>query len=216
MGITVYGNPASPYVRSVLIGLEEKGAPYEVARLGFEDVKQRPYLDRHPFGRIPAFEHDGFALYETQAILRYLDVVFPHNSLQPSDARAAARMDQLIGICDWYVFQQIGVPIIFQRFVKPALMGGAPDERVIADAMPQAQTCMAAIAKLAQAPFLTGAQMTIADIMLAAHLSMAVNCTPEGKTLIAPHARLSEWLARMQARPSMQKTDVFKQPAQAA
>jgi hypothetical protein len=52
--------------------------------------------------------------------------------------------------------------------------------------------------------------------MLAAHLSMAVNCTPEGKALIAPHARLSEWLTRMQARPSMQKTDVFKQPAQAA
>ncbi len=38
-------------------------------------LKQEPYLARHPFGRIPAIEHDGFALYETQAILRYVDAV---------------------------------------------------------------------------------------------------------------------------------------------
>ena len=117
-GFIVHAIPGSPYVRAALLALEEKGADYKLAAMQFGTLKQEPHLSRHPFGRIPAFEHDGFALYETQAILRYLDVVFPHNSLQPSDARTAARMNQLIGICDWYVFQQIGIPIIFQRFVK--------------------------------------------------------------------------------------------------
>ena len=103
----VHGVPGSPYVRAALLTLEEKGAEYELAAMALGTLKQQQYLSRHPFGRIPAFEHDGWLLYETQAIMRYVDAVVPGPRLQPEEPRAAARMNQLIGIVDWYLMPQV-------------------------------------------------------------------------------------------------------------
>src|ERR1700747_372122 len=102
----VHGIPGSPYVRAALLSLEEKGAEYELAAMAPGTLKQQPHLSRHPFGRIPAFEHDGWMLYETQAIMRSVDDVVPGPRLQPEEPRAAARMNQLMGIAGWYVITQ--------------------------------------------------------------------------------------------------------------
>ena len=85
-GMIVHGIPGSPYVRATLLALEEKGAEYELAAMGFSALKQQPHLSRHPFGRIPAFEHDGWMLYETRAIMRYVDAVV-HGCSRKSRAR---------------------------------------------------------------------------------------------------------------------------------
>jgi glutathione S-transferase len=70
--IVVYGVPGSPFLRAVEMGLREKSAAYRLEVIAPGDTKSEAYLKRHPFGRVPAFEHGDFALYETQAILRYL------------------------------------------------------------------------------------------------------------------------------------------------
>src|SRR5437763_13423448 len=115
----VHGIPGSPYVRAALLALEEKGADYELAPMAFGTLKQEPHLSRHPFGRIPAFEHDGWMLYETRAIMRYVDAVVPGPRLQPEEPRAAARMDQLMNITDWYLMPQVSAKITFNRVVVP-------------------------------------------------------------------------------------------------
>src|SRR5207237_9958983 len=71
----VHSMPGSPFGRTVLAALEEKGARYRLAPLTAGASKSPEHLARHRFGRIPVLEHDGFSLYETQAILRYLDRV---------------------------------------------------------------------------------------------------------------------------------------------
>ena len=83
--------PAARYGRAVLAALEEKRAPFRLALVPPGTMRAEPHLARHPFGRVPAFEHDGFVLYETQAILRYLDRVLPAPPLTPADPKAAAR-----------------------------------------------------------------------------------------------------------------------------
>ena len=82
-GMIVYGIPGSPYVRAALLALEEQGAEYEFSPMAPGALKQEPHLSRHPFGRIPAFEHDGWKLYEAQAIMRYVDAIVPSPRLQP-------------------------------------------------------------------------------------------------------------------------------------
>ena len=74
MPMTIHGPNYSTYVRTVRLVLEEKGQPYELAEVDTlkGETKQHPHLGRHPFGMVPAFEHDGFELYETGAIIRYL------------------------------------------------------------------------------------------------------------------------------------------------
>jgi glutathione S-transferase len=66
----VYGIPGSPYLCSALMGFVEKNAPYRLAVMAMGEHRSEEHLRRHPFARIPVLEHDGFRLYETQAILR--------------------------------------------------------------------------------------------------------------------------------------------------
>jgi glutathione S-transferase len=63
----VHSVPGSPFGRAVLAILEEKGAPYRLAPLAPGAHRSPEHLARHPFGRVPALEHGGFSLYETQA-----------------------------------------------------------------------------------------------------------------------------------------------------
>jgi len=203
--IVVYGVPGSPFLRAVLVGLEEKGAAYRVQALSPPEIKSEAYLKRHPFGRVPAFQHGDFALYETQAILRYVDAVFPQPALTPADARVAARMNQIIGINDWYFFPKAASAIVFQRIIGPALLGLPTDEAAVAAAVPMARVCVDELERLiGTQQFLAGDRLSIADIMLAPQIDYLA-MTPEGQTLLKG-TRLAAWLARMQARPSMAAT----------
>ena len=58
------------------------------------------HLSRHAFDRIHTLEHDGFLIYGTQAILRYLDRILLESALTPHVATAAARTDQLRNVND--------------------------------------------------------------------------------------------------------------------
>lgn len=202
--IVVHGVPGSPYVRAVLLGLNEKGAAYRLAAMGFGDSKSAAHLARHPFGRIPVMDHGDFQLYETQAILRYLDAVLPGAALRPNAPRAAARMDQICGITDWYLFPQASATIGFQRLILP-MMGGTTDEAAVAAAVPNTRRVFGVLdGLLGDQPFLAGETLSIADLMVAPHLDFLAQ-TPEGAELLAG-TRLSAWLERMRARPSMVAT----------
>lgn len=201
----IFGFDGSPFVRSVRMALEEKGQPYRLQFMKPGDQRGEDYVRRQPFGRVPAIEHGDFGLYETQAILRYVDAVFPSPALQPRDPRATARMDQIIGINDWYLFPQATAVIAFQRIVGPALMGLTPDEEVIAAAAPKATTCIVELDRLlGDAPFLAGDELSLADLMVAPQLDYLA-ATPEGRAPLKGTG-LEGWLQRMRARPSMQAT----------
>jgi glutathione S-transferase len=200
--IVVWGIPGSPFVRSVQMGLEEKGAAYRVHAISPQELNGEAHLKRHPFGRVPAFAHGDFGLYETQAILRYLDDIFPEPAFEPADPRAAARMNQIIGINDWYFFPKVAAEIVGQRIVGPTLLGMKTDEAVVAAAVPLGRVCIAEFDRLLGAqPFLAGDQLSVADLMLAPQIDFFA-ATPEGKAMLAG-TRLAAWLRRMNARPSM-------------
>lgn len=205
-GFIVHSIPGSPFGRSVLATLAEKGAAvrFEAVRPG--TLKAQPHLSRHPFGRIPVLEHDGFTLYETQAILRYLDRILPEPALTPSDPKAAARMDQMMNVSDWYLFQGAGNVIGFQRVVGPRLLGLTPDEAAIAEAMPKAEAVFAELSRsLGEQPYFAGERLSLADLMLAPQVDFFAE-TPEWTTLTAGRDNLVAWLARVGERPSMLST----------
>jgi glutathione S-transferase len=202
----VYSIPGSPFGRAVLATLEEKDAPYRLSPVAPGTFRSPEHLARHPFGRVPVLEHEGFRIYETQAILRYLDRVLPTPPLTPDDPKAAARMDQLMGVNDWYLFQGVGNVIGFQRVVGPRLLGLTPDEAVIEAAMPKAHAVFAELARLlGDQPYFVGEAITLADMMLAPQVAFFTE-TPEWAVLGAPNANLAAWMERMATRPSFQAT----------
>jgi glutathione S-transferase len=199
---TIYAVPGSPYVRSALLGLEEKGCDWRLHAMPFGAFKAPEHLTRHPFGRIPVMDHGDFRLYEVQAILRYLDRIVPQPSLTPRDPRAEARMNQICGITDWYFMPQVSAAITFQRLVAPKI-GRPVDEARIADAIPRAQVCVTEISRLlGEQLFMAGDELSIADLMLAPHLTMFAE-TAEGASMLQPHINVRSWVERMNARPSM-------------
>jgi glutathione S-transferase len=208
--------PGSPFARAVLLALEEKAAPYELVPVTPGTLRAPQHLSRHPFGRVPVLEHGDFKLYETQAILRYLDRVLPEPALTPADPRRAALMDQAMNVNDWYLFQGAGGVIGFQRIVGPRLMGLTCDETALTAAVPKARTAFDELGRLLGAqPYFTGDTLTLADLMLAPQLDFLEH-TPEWQPLTANHTNLRQWLARMQARSSMQATTWEQVSARAA
>jgi glutathione S-transferase len=204
---TLFGATYSVYVRIARLALEEKRIPYRLVEIDIfaEGGPPADYLRRHPFGRIPAFEHDGFRLYEAGAISRYVDEAFPGPPLQPSEPRARARMNQIIGILDSYAYRTLVWDIFVERVRAPA-NGRTPDEAKIAAALPKAGTCLQALEDLMGAnPWLASATLTLADLH-AAPMFAYLRLAAEGTALMADHPGLQRWWQAIAARPSMPAT----------
>ena len=205
----VFGAPYSVYVRAVRLALEEKGVPYELVPIDiFAPGGAPPELQvRHPFGKIPAFEYAGFSLYEAGAITRFVDEVFPGPSLQPDDARARARMNQIISILDSYAYRTLVWDIYVERVSRPA-SGASSDEQRIATALPKAEVCLSALSELMDgSPWLTGSAISLADLH-AAPIFAVFRLAPEGARLLADHDALVQWWVRVSARQSFLRTQV--------
>src|SRR5262249_2899885 len=129
--------------------------------------KEAEHRERHPFGFVPAFGHDGLMIYETGAITRYIDRAFPGPALQPKDPKHLARMDQMIGIIDFYAYPSIITKIVMQRVVAP-MLGGTCDVKVAESGLENARLSLQEFDRLSgSAPFLVGDELTLADLHLA-------------------------------------------------
>ena len=213
MTIVVHTIPGSPFARMALLACEEKGVPWRIEAMAPGQHKQPEHLARHPFGRVPAIEHDGFWLYEAQAIVRYIDAAFPGPSLTPGDAKGVGRMSQVMNIMDWYVMPSLTSGIGFNRVVAP-IFGIPVNEEAVQAAIAPGRVCLKALEDILGAqPYFAGDAVSLADLVAVAHLDM-IPGTPEGAELLAGSPLLA-WLDRMAERPSVQRTAMARIMAEA-
>jgi glutathione S-transferase len=200
MALVLHGYRYSVYNRIARLALAEKGVAYDRVEVNpFAPDMPQSYRALHPFGRVPALVHDGFVLYETGAIIRYIDRAFPGRPLQPTDPQALARMDQVIGIVDAYGYW----PMVRQVFALRVFRGrtGQPvDEAEVARGLAAAPKVLAALEPLVDE------ELTLADLHLGAMMAYFV-LAPEGATLLRNYPRLTRWWDRVSARPSFAATD---------
>lgn len=203
----IYGPNFSTYVRSVRLALEEKAVEYglhEVNILAGEHI-QADHLARNPFGKVPSFSHDGLTVYETSAILRYIDRAFPGVTLQSSEIKQAARGDMAIGIIDSFAYSCMIGKLVWQRMVTP-MLGGTPDDAIVAESLDRVRLCTREFDRLlAGHPWFGGASVGLADLHVAPVFAYVIG-TEEGREIIGGFPALSDWFERMSARDSMQKT----------
>ena len=206
---TIFGAPYSVYVRAVRLALEEKGVDYELVPVDIFGPGGPPaeHMARHPFGKIPAFEHTGFRLYEAGAITRYIDEVFRCPPLHPGDPCGRARMNQIISILDSYAYRTLVWDIYVERVARPA-RGVATDEERVAAALPKAEVCLSELSELmGEEPWLAGPAISLADLH-AAPMFAAFRLAPEGHHLLGRHDRLAAWWDRVSTRESFLRTRV--------
>ncbi|MEY9359689.1 glutathione S-transferase [Bradyrhizobium yuanmingense] len=141
--VIVYGFPRSTFVNIVRLVLIHKDVAYR-----FEDLEpvmgRSEHLALHPFNRVPIFRHGDFTVYETRAIVGYIDEVFAGARLTPAGPEARARMNQWIGVVDSYVYPYMIYHVTHERLVFPEL-GIPSDEKVVAHALPKVENALVTI-----------------------------------------------------------------------
>jgi glutathione S-transferase len=144
---------------------------------------------------VPTLEVDGEFLYETEAITQYLDTVLANNKYSPAEPMRQARMRQIMGIVDSYLYPPAIGTIVIQRLT------GKIDEAKLKDAIAPAKLALEAIESLVTpAPYLLGSEITIADFYLIP-LFVYLSTTPEFEPLTAQTPQLLTWWEKVSQLP---------------
>jgi glutathione S-transferase len=195
--VTVFGASYSVYVRIVRLVLEETRTPYELVEIDIfaKDSLPADYADRHPFGRIPAFEHDGFRLFETDAIAGYILERFGDGGLLPADVAQRARMRQIMRIMDNYAYPWLVWGVFVEEMERNRL------GQLTAEELERGRKCVTVLSELAGDEYLAGTQLSLADLWALPMLTY-LDLAPAGRKLLQDAPKLSAWLARMRSRPA--------------
>jgi len=197
--LKVHYHPFSTFARRVRIALIEKNIPAELVEVDMVARAHRSpaYLALNPYGRVPTLEEDGFVLYESTAILEYLEATHPTPPLVPADARGRALVSMHMKLCDLQLARQTGTIIFPKRFLPKERW----DEAAMAQAKKEIEKHLAVVET----------QIAGKDWMVGDRYSLVEVCyTPFVEFLplveVAPPPAVAAWVARMLARPSAQAT----------
>jgi glutathione S-transferase len=199
----LYGFPASPNTWKVRAVAAHIGLPLDLEIVDLSKGQQRTpeYLALNPTGRTPTLVDGDFTLWESTAIMHYLANQKP-NSLWPNNARARA------DIMRWESWQlqhwsEACAPMVFQRLVKKLLNLGPPDAAVLEKATEGFHREARVLdAHLAKQPYLTGSDLTLADIPVAASIAYH----KEAAMPLEPYQNIRNWFARVSALPAWRQT----------
>lgn len=208
MAITFYYGSGSPFAWRVWLALELKGAQYTQKIISFSDREHKTpeYLALNPRGKVPLIVDDGFALYESAAILEYLDERFAQGvRLFPGDVRQRAVVRRLVQEADQYLGASME-GLLTQVLFRPREQW---DDARIAKAREQFAAEIAAWESLAAGPWLAGSDLSAADLTAYPHLALALRLDKRKPDLdiaglVGP--RMRAWMAEVEALPCFEKT----------
>jgi len=197
--LAILGDARSSYTWTVRMALAEKGVAYrlEQAIPGSAEIKAI-----HPFDRIPAMRDGDIELYETRAILGYIDDAFDGPSLLPQGgAGAKAHGEQWISVINCYVYDAMVRRYVLQ-YIFPKGASGEPDRAVIDTAVPEIDRQLAVFEQgYGSRDYLAGTAPSMADYLLAPIL-FYLEKFPEGAALLGKYPNIRRAQALMRARES--------------
>ncbi|MGH6934102.1 MAG: glutathione S-transferase family protein [Dongiaceae bacterium] len=206
MALDFYYGSGSSFAWKVWLVLEQKQIPYDFKLLSFDKQETRApaFLALNPRGRVPTIVHDGFALWESTAILEYLEERFPERPLLPKDVKARAMVRRLMCEADNYL-----APALNELFNATLF---APEEKQDAGRIAKAQDGM--VAELARwDALLTGEYLagglSLADFAAFPHARLVQRIDqrqPRNGIGGRMPGRVAAWIKRIEAMPYYAKT----------
>jgi glutathione S-transferase len=201
--LKIYGHPFSSNARKVHWALEELGLAYtyEVIDWMRGEHKQPDYLRINPLGRVPAIVDGDVTMFESNAILCYLEERYGHGTLLPRDAAPRAE------VYEWMWWQasdlsRVMLEPFLARFFASMGMGPLDDARQRSLIGATAAPLDALETRLKGREFVAAGQFTLADIAIGESVSLA-----EGAGIgLGGRPHIKAWLARLAERPAFKKT----------
>jgi glutathione S-transferase len=171
--LTIYGSDLSgPAIKvrltASILGIEHK---WQLVNLREGEHKQAWFLKINPVGKVPAIDDDGFHLFESNAICKYL--CDKHNSpLYPKDVKKRAAIEQWIDYVSFHIGANF-IPVVYNRLFAP-LRGMPVNEKAITDGLEFLKQYFPIIEKqLIQHKHIVSPELSLADIILLAILEPA-------------------------------------------
>jgi len=176
------------------MGLKAKGISHKLKHAPPHSDEARSH---HPFGRIPSLQHNGHELFESAAIVQYLDAVFSNHPLRPADVFGSARVTQFCSAVSDYIFNSVEHGVIKPR-LKATEQKTSEDKiaQMLTEGVKKATEFLKALESCVDAdgPFLLGKQLTWADLYLAPVLADLV-ATNE-RYIMDSVPKIQAWFAR--------------------
>ncbi|CAF3264940.1 unnamed protein product [Rotaria socialis] len=205
MTITVYGSYRSTCTKRVLTTLHEKGLKFEFQPIDLSKGEQKDpkYLEeKQPFGVIPVLVDDGFQIYESRAICRYLELKYKDKGteLVPTNINALGLFEQAASI-ESANFDPYASGIVFEKVFKKRKGLGEPDEAKVASLKEQLNAKMDVYDTiLSKQSYLGGQVFTLADLFHLPYGTLLVACG-EG-SFFESRPNVKAWWNRITSRPS--------------
>ena len=209
MAVDFYHGHGSPYSWRVWLALEHKQVPYNLKVLSFQsqDTKRPEFVALNPRHTVPTIVDDGYALWESLAILEYLDERFTSGpKLFPGDTRARARVRRLIREMEDHLDKEGIDPITSELFSGT---DKAPDMAKVAKGRERVGEELQYFARELKGKFLAGDAPSAADYVMLPWLGYVSRITfrkPETKLLDVVPAPIAEYKKRIEALPYYDKT----------
>ena len=195
----LYQFPASTFARRVRVALLEKNISCEMIELNLPAGQQKEdwYTALNPYSKVPMLVEGDLTLYESAAILTYLEATHPTPALVPEDAAGRALVDMHVRLCDAHVGRYAGAILFPKRFLPEANW----DRQAMEAARKEIDRHLAVIEReLGDRDYLVRDSFTLADIAYLPFLHfltlMEVSVGP----------RVRAWAERVLARPSARAT----------
>jgi glutathione S-transferase len=209
MAVDFYHGHGSPFSWRVWLALEAKAIPYNLKVLSFqnEDTKKPEFKAINPRGHVPTIVDGGYAIWESLAILEYLDERFTTGAkLYPGDAMGRGRVRRLVMEIENYVYNEGVSPIVDELFWSG---DKGPDQERVAKARDKLKEELENMAKELKGKFLAGDTLSAADCVLGPCLQYCKRITfrkPETKLDELIPAALRDYNKRIESLPYFDKT----------
>ena len=211
--LALCGFSLSNYYNKVKMVLLEKGLPFAEERVGLWRTDEAT-LAASPLGKVPFIRTEHGALSESQAIVDYVEALWPEPRLVPADPWARAKLAELVTYIDLHL------ELVARELYPQAFFGGTVSEAHQARIRKLLTRNVAAFARLAKfSPYVAGDAFTQADCAAYVSLPLVALSTRQvlGEELLA--AAGFDWKSYVKLigqRPTAQKVDADRKAAQAA
>jgi glutathione S-transferase len=211
VSLAFYHGHGSPYSWRVWLALEHLGVPYELKVLSFsdKDTRKPEFVAINPRHQVPTIVDDGYALWESLAILEYLDERIPGapRRLYPGTAQQRARIRRLVREDEEHLDRKGLTPVYEEFYNRPE--GTPADEARVAEGRRKLAEELDYFGAELRGSFLAGDEPTAADFVLYPDIAyvkrIAAKKPASGLAGILP-APIAAWAARIEALPYFEKT----------
>jgi glutathione S-transferase len=197
--LKLYSHPFSTFGRRVRIALQEKSISCEevLVDMGARKHREPEYQALNPYGRVPTLVDDGLVLFESTAILNYLEARYPRPPLVPADLKDRALVDMHMKLCDLQFTRQAGAIVFPKRFLPKERW----DEKLFAQVRAEIDKHLLILDRqLGDDDYVVGNRYSLVEVCYTPFVAFF------DLMEVTPPPRIAQWSERILSRPSAQQT----------